>query len=59
MYHWDSYLVGSYVHVWTDDRSCCEVHSFAHHMFPEQTIFLFQDLTGERTVTEHYCLHHM
>lgn len=43
-YHWDSYLVGPYVHVWTDDRACCVVHSFAHHVFPEQSVLLLQDL---------------
>ena len=48
MYHRYSYLIGSDVHVWTDDRSRSVVHSFSHHMFPEQSILLLQDLEGER-----------
>lgn len=48
MYHRYSYLVGPYVHVWTNDRSRSVVHSFSHHMFPEQSFLLLQDLAGER-----------
>lgn len=47
MYHRYSYLVGPYVHVWTDDRSCSVVHSLSHHVFSEQSILLLQDLAGE------------
>ena len=48
MYHRYPYLICPYVHVWTDDRSCSIVHSFAHHMFPEQSVLLLQDLARER-----------
>lgn len=44
MYHRDSYLVGPDVHVRADDGSRREVDSFAHHVFPEQSVLLLQDL---------------
>lgn len=40
-------LVGADVHVWTDDRSCSIIHSFTHHVFPEQSLFFFKDLERE------------
>lgn len=53
MYHRYSYLVGPDVHVWTDDRSCSVINSFAHHVFPEQSVLLLQDLVRgkEKTLT--------
>lgn len=48
MYHRYSDLIGLDVHVWTDDRSCGVVHSFSHHVFPEQPVLLLQDLVAKR-----------
>ena len=49
-YHRKSDLVGGDVHVGTDDGPRREVHSFAHHVLPEKSLLLFQELchvTGE------------
>lgn len=48
-YHGYSNLIGSDVHVRTDDGASSVVHSLPHHMFPEQTLFLLQELTQNKT----------
>lgn len=39
-YHGYSNLIGPNVHVRTNNRTCCIVHTFTHHVLPEQTILL-------------------
>lgn len=47
-YHGYSNLIGSNVHVWTDDGASSKVHSLSHHMLPEQTLLLLQELARNK-----------
>lgn len=53
-YHWYSNLIGSDVHIRTNDRACSVIHTFSHHVLPEQTIFLLQELRNTFKRDNHF-----